>query len=159
MYWSGPWLPGEAAPERWEHLSAAPSPSGACTQFHQHCLQAVPQGLTSRPPQAPLAPGRRRLGWAVSPSLEGRQSGDNDRQVDLVVVLCCPSGSGLCPFSPLQEWKREGGRGSLCPLLANTTCPCTGAQEQLASSIPCALTSFGTHWRPGNGRRGFLSRS
>lgn len=35
----------------------------------------------------------------VSPSLEGRQSGDNDRQVDLVVVLCCPSGSGLCPFS------------------------------------------------------------
>lgn len=46
----------------------------------------------------------------VSPSLEGRQSGDNDRQVDLVVVLCCPSGSGLCPFSPLQEWKREGGR-------------------------------------------------
>lgn len=52
----------------------------------------------------------------MSPSLEGRQPGDNDRQVDLVVVLCCPSGSGLCPFSPLQEWKREEGRegGVLC---------------------------------------------
>lgn len=46
MYCSGPWLPGEAALEKWEHLSAAHSPSGACTQLHHRCLQAVLEGLT-----------------------------------------------------------------------------------------------------------------
>lgn len=91
---------------------AAYSPSGACTRFHQHCLQAVlKRGMGSH--QNPrrllqLQAGGGQLGWQV-PLLEGRQPRDNDRQVDRVVVLFCPPG---CPFSPLQEHNREGG-GSL----------------------------------------------
>lgn len=109
--WSGLWLPGEDAPERWEHPSAACSPSGACTGFIttacKQCSREAEALIKTHSGSSGCK--QRRLGWVASP-FPGREAArDNDRQVELVVVLFCPPASRALPVFPITRVK-GGGR-------------------------------------------------